>query len=185
MISRLIDSPAGSNTLRMNRENRQATRRNIRVMVDSISHMCDMDRIRNFAMSAGVGTLEPAREHQGTEPHTTRHASGPTPALREARPITVTAMRRGKIRCIKLAASRLARPGTMLGVVPKAASASETTSAGSISGTNAERDSSPESLRYLGVLVAPARHARTSIPCSPSSPHKPSAKTVFHALLAP
>ncbi len=51
MISRLIDSPAGSNTLRMNRENRQATRRNIRVMVDSISHMCDMDRIRNFAMS--------------------------------------------------------------------------------------------------------------------------------------
>jgi hypothetical protein len=32
-------------------ENTQATRRNIRVMVDSISHMCDMDRIRNFAMS--------------------------------------------------------------------------------------------------------------------------------------
>lgn len=29
----------------------ERTRKNIRVMVDSITHMCDMDRIRNFAMS--------------------------------------------------------------------------------------------------------------------------------------
>jgi hypothetical protein len=30
---------------------KERTRRNIRTMVDSMSHMCDMERIRNFAMS--------------------------------------------------------------------------------------------------------------------------------------
>jgi hypothetical protein len=44
------------------------------------------------------------------------------------------AVRRGRSRPMKNAAKRLARPGTMLGFLPSAASASAATDAGSMTG---------------------------------------------------
>ena len=52
--------------------------------------------------------------------------------LRVARPIMLIAVRFGKIRVIRNAASRLPRPGNILGPFPIESSASVTTSAGAI-----------------------------------------------------